>query len=84
MRAELQRPDTVQTLMRKRVIVEEICKVLRVGIHLAGKSLNQLGDKLLHQSFALLCNQPNGDEVAGPIKYFPQLLLFEFTIVNFP
>ena len=78
MRAELQRPDTVQTLMRKRVIVKERCKVLRVGIHLAGKSLDQLGNELLHESFALLCNQPDWDEVAGAVKDFPQLFLFEF------
>ena len=75
MRAELQRPDTVQTLRRKRLTVEERCEVLRVRIHLAGKSLNQLGDELLHKSFALLSNQPNWDEVAGAVKHFPQFLL---------
>ena len=74
MRAELQRPDTVQTL-RKEGDLSERCEVLRVWIHLAGKSLNQLRDELLHQSFALLGNQPNRDEVTGAVKHFPQFLL---------
>ena len=83
MRAELQRPDTVQTLRRKRVrMEEERCEILRVWIHLAGKSLHQLGDELLHESFALLGNQPDRDEVAGAVEHFPQFLLFEFTRVN--
>ena len=83
MRAELQRPDTVQTLRRKKLrMEEERCEILRVRIHLAGKSLHQLGDELLHESFALLGNQPDWDEVAGAVEHFPQLLLFEFTRVN--
>ena len=76
MRAELQRPDTVQTLRKEGDLAERF-EVLRVWIHLAGKSLNQLRDKLLHQSFALLGNQPNWDEVTGTVKHFPQFLLLE-------
>ena len=76
MRAELQRPDTVQTLRKEGDLAERF-EVLRVWIHLAGKSLNQLRDKLLHQSFALLGNQPNRDEVTGTVKHFPQFLLLE-------
>ena len=75
-RAELQRPDTVQTLRKEGDLAERF-EVLRVWIHLAGKSLNQLRDELLHQSFALLGNQPNWDEVAGAVKHFPQFLLLE-------
>ena len=76
MRAELQRPDTVQTLRKEGDLAERF-EVLRVWIHLAGKSLDQLRDELLHQSFALLGNQSNWDEVAGAVKHFPQFLLLE-------
>ena len=61
----------------KMTAEEERCEVLRVRIHLAGKSLNQLGDKLLHQGLALLGDQPNRDQVAGAVKHLPQFLLLE-------
>ena len=79
MRAELQRPDTVQTLRRETVVMKkEQFEALRVRVHLAGKSLNQLRDKLLHQSLALLGDQPNRDQVAGAVKHLPQFLLLEY------
>ena len=78
MRAELQRPDTVQTLRRETVVMKkEQFEALRVRVHLAGKSLNQLRDELLHQSLALLGDQPNRDQVAGAVKHLPQFLLLE-------
>ena len=52
-------------------------KILRVRIHLAGQSLHQLWDELLHESLALLGDEANWDEVAGAVEHLPQLLLME-------
>ena len=69
----------MQTLRRETVVMKkEQFKALRVRVHLAGKSLNQLRDELLHQSLALLGDQPNRDQVAGAVKHLPQFLLLEY------
>ena len=68
----------MQTLRRETVErKKEQFEALRVRVHLAGKSLNQLRDELLHQSLALLGDQPNRDQVAGAVKHLPQFLLLE-------
>ena len=84
--AELHRPDTVQTLKkmvtgRNRMFYSKLemdtFKILRVRVHLAGQSLHQLRDKLLHESLALLGDEANWDEVARAVEHLPQLLLMD-------
>merc|ERR1711936_830426 len=43
----------------------------RIRVHLAGQSLHQLRDKLLHESLALLGDEPDRDEVARAVEHLP-------------
>ena len=79
--AELHRPDTVQTLKkmvtgRNRMFYSKL-EILRIRVHLAGQSLHQLRDELLHEGLALLGDEPDRDEVARAVEHLPQLLLMD-------
>ena len=44
-------------------------------VHLRGEHLGELGDEVVHQLVALLGDDVDGDQVAGALQHFLQLLL---------